>query len=433
MPEKTGKRAVTRFLLCSVAGICVFFVRVNINGSKSILIDHMISWLKSLLSGNYVWILLLLSGCYLFQQSRQKEKKGADFWFFYVQAVLGFIICAGAALGLGGESFRSAAASAVNATGNILCAVFLSSVFVPLLVDYGLVDAVGILCSPFMRKVFKTPGSSAVIGVSAFLGNYSVGHLVSRKMYEARRFTEKEMVIVALGFSTCSIGLMLNLVNYLDLMDYWGRYVVVILVITFATTAVVSRLYPIRAKKEEYYGGGPCGEDAGSETEGPLLLRSWKAGIARAADAPNLLGAVKSILLRVFPVICGITSTSMFVIVLGTFLASNTDVFYWIGSLVRPILSIAGLPHEEIFHVATGVGVSVMEPVLAGVVNAGKALSLRSRWVLALVPYSGVVFFAGFIPSIYSCRIPCRIGELVLVWIERVVISTVLALLLCPV
>lgn len=50
--------------------------------------------------------------------------------------------------------------TAVQATGNILCAIFLSSVFVPLLLEDGLVDAAGVIFRPLMRKLFLTPGSS---------------------------------------------------------------------------------------------------------------------------------------------------------------------------------------------------------------------------------------------------------------------------------
>ncbi len=425
------KKAVARFLGFSLVGVLVFFVSVPWNGRSSILIDHLISGLKKLLGDCYGWIIPLLCACYLWRQSRQREKKNAGFWFFYVQAIFGFLLSLCVAFGIGGEVLLSSAKGAVNATGNIICAVFLSSLFVPFLTDYGLIDALGMLCRPVMRRVFLTPGSSAVIGVSAFLGNYSVGHIVSRNMYDTNRFTEREMIIVAMGFSTCSIGLMLNLVNYLGLMAYWTRYVVGILAITFATTAIVSRIYPIRGKRREYQDGSPERRDEKTPLR-TLFPRAWDAGVTRAAAAPSLPAAVQNILVRVMPLVCGITSTSVFVIVLGTLLVTYTGIFQWLGCIVWPVLKIMQFTAEEIAAITSGIGVSIMEPVMAGVINAGAELSLRARWVLAMVPYAEIVFFAGFVPSVYACKIPIQLREMVIVWAERVVISTIIALLLCP-
>ena len=425
--EKQQKQAPARFLIYSLLGIFVFFVQITINGKNSIPVDHMIALLKRAVSGYYGWIIFVISGYFVFTRIMKNGvgKKLSDRLFF-LQSVLGFLI-SGAVLGkIGPEAFLKAGASAIDATGNILCAIFLSSVFIPLLVEYGLVDASGVIFRPLMRKLFLTPGSSAVIGISAFLGNYSTGHVVSRQMYEEGKFTEKEAVIVALGFSTCSIGLMLNLVNYLDLMEYWSVYVICILVITFTTTALVSRIFPISGKKEEYIEGvRPVREE--NTLPGQILKDAWKVGTERAGSAPKAAKAVRNILRRVFPIICEITGTSMFVIVCGILAAQYTDAFLYLGSFLSPVLRLAGVVAADIPYVVRGIGACIMEPVLAGIICGGKGLSLEARWITAVVPYSAIVFFAGFIPSVRSSRIPCRIWEMAAVWVERVFISTLLA------
>lgn len=46
---KTGseKRIILRFILASLVGVFMFFVPVTINGASSIMIDHIVSWIRT--------------------------------------------------------------------------------------------------------------------------------------------------------------------------------------------------------------------------------------------------------------------------------------------------------------------------------------------------------------------------------------------------
>lgn len=427
--DSKTRLGMIRFLLCSAIGIFVFFVRIPVGESTGIPVDHLITLLKSFLKENYTYIILVLAGYSVVRRILVKDarKTGTDI-FFFVQAILGFILCILKVLGRLPQNLQAMAQSAIDATGNILCAIFLTALFIPFLTEYGLVDFVGVLCRPFMRRLFHTPGSSAVIGVSAFLGNYSMGHVISRQMYDEGRFTEREAVIVATGFSTCSIGLMINLVNYLGLMDYWGFYVCSVLLVTFLTTMITARIYPIWRIKETYREGiKPALE---SEEQHGRWSRALNEGVSKASGAPTLWRSVCAILRRIFPILCEITGTSVFVIPLGMYLAEYTNLFSILGSPFRLLLQLLGINGTEAAYGARALGISILEPVLAGVISEGALSSMIAKWIVAVVPYSAIIFFAGFIPSLLKSGIPCKIYELLLVWLERVVIGVVLSALL---
>ena len=425
-PGSGRKKAAAKFVVCSFFGIFMFFVRIDIGGMKSIPVDHLIAWMKSWLKDSYLYLILAASVCSIVLRLIKREFRNAADILLFLTTVCGSLVCLAVLLGIGGEAVREAGSFAVDATGNILCAIFAASLFIPFLTEYGLVEAVGILFRPFMRKVFLTPGSSAVIGVSAFLGNYSMGHILARQRYEEGSFTEKESVIIALGFSTCSVGLMINLADYLDLMQYWSAYVACILLITFGVTAIVSRIPPISRKKETYRKGIP------PRLEKELRISPgeiWRTGVETAAEAPGFFRALVNILLRTAPVVCGIAGTSMAVITFGMLAAAKTDLYRWIGWLVRPVLMLAGGGMEETAAVSSAIGAGLLEPVLTGILCGGQEISLRLRWTAGIVPYTAIVFFAGFIPSVCSSRIPCTVWEMVILWAERTVLSTVLAVL----
>lgn len=413
------------FLIYSTIGIFAFFVKIRIGGVSKIPADHLIGLLKRGLEPYYVYIALFLIICDIFIQIKKKKNFSLGELIDIMQPFIGGVLVLLFLIDIGNGRINTAVGTSIKATGDILCAIGGSSVFIPFLMEYGLVDAVGVLLTPVMRKLFHTPGSSAVIIAGAFLGNYSMGHIMSSKMYQEGRYSEREALIIALGFSTCSIGLMFNLASYMELMDYWGLYVLDILIITFIITALVSRVFPISRKSSQYVEGGKGEkEDVTGEN---LILNSFRRAEEVAGNAAPLYAAEKNILIRTFPVIARVTGTSIFIITLGSLLAQNTDIFRYIGMVFLPIIKLFGFTSKEISHILSGIGVSVMEPVLAGVINQGSGLSFLARWIIAVVPYTSVIFFAGFIPSIRSCNFNINIGELLLIWVERMFMGILLA------
>ncbi len=61
-----------------------------------------------------------------------------------------------------------------------LLAIFLVSGFLlPLVVDFGLMDLFGTLISKFMYKLFKVPGRSAIDAISSWLGDGTLGIMIT--------------------------------------------------------------------------------------------------------------------------------------------------------------------------------------------------------------------------------------------------------------
>ena len=415
-------------IICSALGIFVFFISIPIGDSRRIPVDHLLFWIKGFLREYYIYIIILLALLAAVFGIRDRVKKGSGGILFPIQAVIGLIISTLPLFGFLPEGIVSASQSAINATGDILCAIFLTAVFTPLLTEYGFVDFMGVIVRPVMRKLFHTPGSSAVIGVSAFLGNYSVGHIVSKQMYDEGRFTEKESVIVALGFSTCSIGLMLNLANFLGISEHWPLYLITVVFITLIATALTARIFPISKKSDSYKEGvEPVEEPAVREN---ILKTAYITGCKRAENALGFFGAVKRIITRMFPVMCEITGTSIFVIFIGTLISRHASVADIISLPARGLLTVLGVPAADVVLAARALMLGLLEPALAGIVSEGMFTSVFSKWMTAVVPYAEIIFFAGFVPSLVKSGINCKVGEMLLIWVERIVIAAVLTALL---
>nr|WP_236757881.1 nucleoside recognition domain-containing protein [Aeromonas cavernicola] len=105
------------------------------------------------------------------------------------------------------------------------------------MLGFGLLEFIGILMQPIMRPLWRTPGHSAIDAVASFVGSYSVGLIITNRVFLSGKYTVREAVIAATGFSTVSAAFMIIVAKTLNLMTFWNFYFWSTLVITFAITS----------------------------------------------------------------------------------------------------------------------------------------------------------------------------------------------------
>lgn len=94
---------------------------------------------------------------------------------------------------------------------------------------------VGVIVQPIMRPIFRTPGRSAVDAVASFVGSYSLGLLITNRVYREGKYSAREAAIIATGFSAVSATFMIIVAKTLGLMDLWLTYFFGTLVVTAIT------------------------------------------------------------------------------------------------------------------------------------------------------------------------------------------------------
>ena len=87
-----------------------------------------------------------------------------------------------------------------------LVAVFLfAALFLPLLMEYGLLELLGPVFRPVMRPLFTLPGRSTVDNLASFIGDGTVGVLITSRQYEEGFYSRREATVISTTFSVVSI------------------------------------------------------------------------------------------------------------------------------------------------------------------------------------------------------------------------------------
>src|SRR5690625_3921486 len=226
----------------SFIGAFVFFIPITFRGKSSIALDHIVTILKGtppLMINAYIIIILLAGAFYpIVTKTWNKNITSIVLTIFkLIGLVFGFMLIFNIGPGwLFEEDMGPFILDSLIIPVGILVPV--GALFLALLVGYGLLEFIGVFMQPIMRPIFRTPGRSAIDAVASFVGSYSIGLLVTNRIYKEGKYTTREAAIVATGFSTVSATFMVVIANTLDIMSIWNFYFWTSLVITFTVTAI---------------------------------------------------------------------------------------------------------------------------------------------------------------------------------------------------
>src|SRR5699024_4237566 len=281
----------------------------------------------------------------------------------------------------------------------------IGAVFLALLVGYGLLEFIGVFLQPIMRPIWKTPGRSAIDAVASFVGSYGIGLLITNRVFKEGKYSIKEATIIATGFSTVSVTFMIIIAKTLDLMHRWNTYFWVTLIVTFLVTAITVRIWPLSKISDAYMNGEGQPEKVIKKDR---LKTAWFQAMQTADQAISL---PKNIWLNFkdgFIMTMAILPTIMSVGLLGLILAEYTNVFDIIGYIFYPFTWIMQVPEPVLAAKAAATEIAEMFLPSLLVVDA----PLVTKFLIATVSVSAILFFSALIPCILATEIPISIPKL---------------------
>lgn len=424
MTETKDSSRLIRFILYALVGIFMFFVPITINGTSSIPLDHMVNIIRTIpfFSPVYGGLIVIIGAILPFVKKTWNETRSTT--VFSMFKLLGIILVI-MAISNKGPAFLMAPDVIPFIFDKIVVAVTtivpIGSIFLAFLLNYGLMEFIGVFMRPIMKRVWKTPGRSAVDAVASFVGSYSLGLLITNQVYTDGKYTGKEAAIIATGFSTVSATFMIIVANTLDIMNYWLLYFWLTIIITFAVTAITTRIYPLNKKPETYYMGQKGRIE--TETKGNLLSTAYKEAMVVFEGGPPVLKGMWDTFKEGIRLALSIGPLLMSIGVVGIVLANHTPVFDIIGYIFYPFMLIFRVP--EALLAAKAIALSIAEMFLPALLVT--EAPLITKFLIAIVSVSEILFFSASIPCIMATEIPLTIKDYIIIWIERVILSILIA------
>ncbi|UOO89041.1 YjiH family protein [Vitreoscilla massiliensis] len=412
---------IGKILFFSGIGIFLFFVPVTINGKNTILLDHATTLLTGPLKPAAIAILLMLMAYgALSPLINGSYKESVSNLIFSAAKVLGLVL---ALLYLTNTAPAWAMQKDMlpflfeKLALNVGILIPIGAVALTFLIGFGLLELLGVMMERLMRPLFRTPGASSIDAVASFVGSYSVGMLITNRLYSQGRYSLREAMIIATGFSTVSATFMIIVAKTLGIMEYWNFYFWSALIVTFTVTTITAYIPPLSLYNNDAPNPMP------EAPKGEAWAFAKAAGIKQYQSNPSLLSMMKANLLDGIRMSSVVAPSILAIGFIGLILSKYTPVFEWLGLVLKPFMWLTGIDGLSQYsgQFASGLAEMFLPAILL------KDADLAVRYIAAVTCISSVLFFSGSIPCMLATRIPMRFWHLLIIWLVRTVLSILLA------
>src|SRR5699024_3399992 len=103
-----------------------------------------------------------------------------------------------------------------------------------------------------MRPVFKLPGRSSIDALASWIGDGTIGVLLTSKQYEDGYYTKREAAIIGTTFSVVSITFTLVVISEVDLGHMFVPFYLTVLIAGAVAALIMPRIPPLSRYPDTY-------------------------------------------------------------------------------------------------------------------------------------------------------------------------------------
>ncbi len=304
----------------------------------------------------------------------------------------------------------------------ILFSIFLfAGLFLPLLLNFGLLEFFGSLLTKIMRPVFKLPGRSSIDCITSWLGDGTLGIILTNKQYVDGFYTKREAAVVSTTFSAVSITFSLIVIETIGLSHMFIPFYLTVTCAGIVAAIIVPRIPPLSRKSDTYYNDQP----AKASEDIPAGYNSLTWGYSKALEKADenssisefFISGAKNVLdmwIGVLPVVMALATTALII-------AEYTSVFQILGLPFIPILELLQVPEAAAASQTLVVGFADM--LLPSVLAAESITSEMTKFIIASVSVTQLIYMSEVGGVLLGSKIPVKIPELIIIFITRTLVT----------
>lgn len=430
-----------KFITMSLIGIILFLIPIPVeqDGKKqtTLPVAFLANWLKDILGGAMpfiiVTIITLSAILTLICSTILKDKldpKGLLYNAFNVNVswiilrVLAVIFAWMTLLKVGPKMIYSEDTGGLVFSSLLptLVAVFLfAALFLPLLMEYGLLELLGPLFRPVMRPLFTLPGRSTVDNLASFIGDGTVGVLITSRQYEEGFYSRREATVISTTFSVVSITFAIIIADTVKMQDQFFLFYLSVIISCLIAAVIMPRIWPLNKIPDEY--AKEVSSDARTEQ-----LPEGKTAIGHGFDmatevgikAPGVKDFFKAGLKTVVDMWFVILPVVMSIGTIATIIANYTPIFELIGKPFVPFLQLLQIP--EATHASQTILIGFADMFLPSILIES-AHSDLTRFVIGALSITQLIYLSEVGGVILGSKIPVNIGKLFVIFLIRTIIT----------
>lgn len=435
--DRFSINASLAFIIPSLIGILLFMIPIKFNGEITIPVALMSKFLANLL-GDYLTAIITLTVCIsailsiiarIFKPEFIIKNEFLNTLFnvkplWIISRTLGAIFCILTLFNFGPEFIRSSGTGAfvLNDLLTILFTIFLfAGLLLPLLLNFGLLEFFGAILTKVMRPIFTLPGRSSIDCITSWLGDGTLGILLTNKQYEEGFYSKREAAIISTTFSAVSITFSLIVIDTVGLSHLFIPFYLTVTLSGIVAAIILPRIYPLRKIPNTYYNNKEQKDDETIPTGHTSLSWGYNKALNKAGNNLDakafLIDGIKNVLdmwLGVLPVVMAFATIALII-------AEYTSVFQILGLPFIPFLNLLQVPEAVAASQTLVVGFADM--LLPSVLAANSITSDMTKFIVACTSVSQLIYMSEVGGVLLGSKIPVSLKHLLIIFVERTLIT----------
>lgn len=434
-----------KFIFLSIFGFVFFLMPFSINGESKIAISHIVNFVTGNILDPFMtftvivaWIVLLATLLFMFYTSSSNFLNSV----FKASPLNVVLRVAGSFLYLmvinrWFEGFAFADMILDGNTGGLMAGeggllttlyitFFVGILALPLLTHFGIVEFIGILLGPAVVKLFRVPGYSTIDAIASFVGDGTIGIVVTDNQYQRGYYNRREAYIIATSFSIVGIAFASAVAEELGFGSIFPVFYGSIALITVILAFITSRM-PLKKFTPDYYEGvTPVSVEIPENKT--IFQHAYDSAIRQAASA-RIADVIVESLKNILNIYVGFLPVIMAVGTLSLVIAEYTPFFSLISAPLVYLYEFIGYSRD--------VALSMAPASLAGFADMylpalfiSESVSEASRFFIGVLAFTQLVFMSETGMILVKTKIGLSFWDVIKVFLFRTMLSIPLLILI---
>nr|WP_068673888.1 YjiH family protein [Oceanobacillus sp. Castelsardo] len=424
-----------KFILTSIIGVFLFMIPVKTEDGYSIPIALLANKMQDLLSNQLSFIMMVIilitAICTAIAYISPTFFRKTPFFqglfktnlFWTITRVLAAIFAIMVFYRIGPEAVHGPDTGQLllDSLLHVLFSVFLfAGLFLPLLTNFGLLEFFGTMMTRIMRPLFTLPGRSSVDALASWIGDGTIGVLLTSKQYEEGFYTKREAAVIGTTFSVVSITFSLVVLAEVDLAHMFGPFYLTVVAAGIVAAIIMPRIPPLSRKADTLIDNKEShSQELISEGETALSF-GYKNALDRAKTQNSVYRFFKEGGQNILDMWMGVAPVVMAFGLIALIIAEYTPIFQWLGIPFVPLLELLQIPYAQ--EASQTIVIGFADMFLPSVIGAGIEAEI-TRFIIAALSVSQLIYMSEVGGLLLGTKIPVSFLDLIIIFLLRTIIT----------
>lgn len=406
---------ILKMVVYSFIGVIIFFIPININNEFKTILYHISDTIQRNYNNFLEISIVIYSFLIILKNYKEKNKsKITIFLKFLSLLILISLFYSETSLFIKDENTILIIKTIVF---NLITVLPISSIFMPFILEYGLLEIVESYFHPIMKKLFRISGKSFLNLLIFLFTDCFCGCYMATILYNKGKLRLNELYTIILNFSIMSFSMMIYTYNELKLNKI--SFFIVMVLIMILSNIIICRLYPLNKVKKSYF--------IKSEYKETIHKKDrLKSGIKKYLSNKNN----KKLYLHILDNLEGSISISInlisnivIIFFLSEILLNNETAIYTLSKIFYPIINLLNL--NDVYLLSKSI-IRILYNDIMTIEWITLSVVYNTRFLMGILLSLGGISLTSNIAYLISTPLKFDIKKVIVVYLERICIILLL-------